>query len=122
MVGFYLYEPVQKGVNMVEDIYVKMRSYESILEETTNGTLDRIANVFNEVNRLLGREVAEEKVRETIVTSPEEKALFDKLFEQNLALWISAATSVFVFSLYFNLVSFFLLLLKPFLFLVPGKR
>lgn len=116
-----MYEPIQETITMIEDVYVKMRSYESVMEETATGTLDRIANVFNEVNRLLGREVAEEKVRENIVTSPEEKALLDKLFEQDLALWISAACSLFVFSLYFNLLSFIMLLFRPFLFLVPNN-
>ncbi len=75
-------------------------------------TLDKVTSTtaYQEVAKMFGIKQAKEAV-----TTPDSgnKAVIEKLFEYNLALWFSVFCGFLTFSLYMNLVMFIAFFFKP---------
>lgn len=80
-------------------------------------TIDQVKNTtaYQEIAKMFGIDQAKEAVK-----TPDNgnKAVIEKLFEYNLALWFSVFCGFLTFSLYINLVMFIAFFFKPITFFV----
>jgi len=75
-------------------------------------TLDTVKNttVYQEIAKMFGIEQAKEAVK-----TPDswDKAIIEKLFDYNLALWFSIFCGVLTFSIYMNIIMLIAFFFKP---------
>lgn len=80
----------------------------------SESTLNTIAESYKEVARVFGIKAAEESIKKEI-TSPDvaQQNAIEKLFDHNIALWLSTLAGFMTMSIYLNIIGIIGFFLKP---------
>lgn len=112
-VSVTVYTPVKQFVTGVQEVYISSQ----VAVRRTGNTIDAITNTaaYQEIAKMFGIEKAKEAV-----TTPNtgDKESVERLFEYNIALWVSIICGLLTLSVYFNIISFIAFFLKPVTFLM----
>lgn len=112
-VGFIVYTPVQDVTTGLKEYYISSQ----VTLKKAGTTLDKVTSTtaYQEIAKLFGVEQAKKSVM-----TPEKgnKAVIEKLFDNNLALWISVWCWLLTLSIYFNIIIFLAFFFKPITFFI----
>lgn len=112
-VSFTVYPPLHTFTTGLKEYYISSQ----VTLKKANTTLDKVTSTsaYQEIAKMFGIEQAKEAVK---TPSSGNKAIIEKLFDYNLALWISALCGFLTFSIYMNIIMFVAFFFKPITFLM----
>lgn len=107
-VSVTVYTPVKVLVWGIQEVYISSQ----VAIKKTGTTVDKITSTtaYQEIAKMFGIEQAKESVK---TPSSGNKAIIEKLFGYNLALWTSVICGILTFSIYMNIIMFIGFFFKP---------
>jgi len=112
-VSFTVYTPLKAFTTGLQKYYISSQ----VALDKANTTFDKVASTtaYQEIAKLFGIEQAKEAVK---TPSTGDKAIIEKLFDYNLALWASLICGLLTLSVYFNIIAFIAFFFKPVTFMM----
>jgi hypothetical protein len=107
-VSFTVYPPLNTVTTGLKEYYISSQ----ITLKKAGTTIDKVTSTtaYQEIAKMFGIEQAKEAVKSP---SSGNKAVIGKLFDYNLALWISVFCGLLTLSIYFNVVAIIAFFFKP---------
>lgn len=107
-VSFTVYPPINTVTTGLKEYYISSQ----VTLKKAGTTLDTVKNTtaYQEIAKMFGIEQAKEAVK---TPDSGNKAVIEKLFDYNLALWISVLCGILTFSIYINIIMFIGFFFKP---------
>lgn len=112
-VSFTVYPPIHTVTTGLKEYYIS--SQVTLKKAGTTLSAIKTTTAYQEIAKMFGMEAAKDAV---ITPESGNKATIEKLFDYNLALWISVLCGVLTFSIYINIIMFIAFFLKPITFLM----
>ncbi len=99
----------------IQKVYLQSKAIQRTVVQKSGTTVNTITDAYKEIARVFGVSVAEETAKKEVSTpvATGTQDPIEKLFNHNLALWISTFAGFMTLSLYLNILSFIAFFLKP---------
>ncbi len=112
-VSVTVYTPTKAFVWGIKEVYISSQ----LAVKKTGNTIEKITSTtaYQEIAKMFGMDQAKEAVK---TPSFWDKSSVEKLFDYNLALWISVLCGLLTFSIYFNIIAFIAFFFRPITFLM----
>lgn len=117
-VGFTVYSPVNEFVIGVKKVYIQSQTIQRTVTDKSGVVINTITDAYQEMARMFGIEVAEDTAKEEVINTSDQKDVLERLFDHNIALWVSVICGALTMSLYFNIIWFIAFFFKPITFLM----
>jgi hypothetical protein len=113
--GAMVYNPVQTFVTDIQKVYLQSKAIQRTIVDKSGTSLNTITDAYKEIARVFGVDVADKNAKQEVSTPVPNgtKDPIEKLFEYNIAFWVSAGVSFMVLSLYLNMISLISFFFKP---------
>lgn len=112
-VSVTVYTPVKAFTNGIKEVYISSQ----VAVKKTGNTIEKVTSTaaYKEIAKMFGMDQAKAAVKSPTAW---DKNVIEKLFDYNIALWISVLCGFLTFSVYFNIIAFFAFFFKPVTFLM----
>lgn len=112
-VSFTVYPPLNTVTTGLKEYYISSQ----LQLKRAGTTIETVKNttVYQEIAKMFGIEQAKEAVK---TPDSGDKAIIEKLFDYNLALWIAVLCGLLTLSIYFNIIAFIAFFFKPISFMM----
>ncbi len=112
-VSFTVYPTLNTVTTGLKEYYISSQ----VTLKKAGTTIDKVTSTtaYQEIAKMFGIEQAKEAVK---TPDSGNKAAIEKLFDYNLALWISVLCGLLTLSIYFNIIAFIAFFFKPITFMM----